>query len=61
VIDKEAIKELIDKECYEMWHKKRCSFYNNHEGTFKTPCWICPQNRPLAIRIYDAIKEAMNG
>ncbi len=51
-VDREdRIKDIIDQECFENWHEKRCESYFNKLRYINTPCWVCDRNRNLAQKI----------
>ncbi len=49
----ERIKEIIDRECFEDWHNRRCKFYSAHLVFNATPCWICDRNFNLVHKLLD--------
>lgn len=49
----DKIKEILDRECYEKWHAKRCQQRDENLLRLQFPCWICSENTPLAAEILD--------
>jgi len=54
----EKVKEILDRECYELWRAKRCSQYDNNLKFIHTPCWLCDRNYELARRITEVLVKA---
>ena len=63
IIDKkQVVKDLLDKDCFEIKHTKRCSHRRKlfEEGGYNLyPCWRCHMNDELAQEITD-IYESTN-
>lgn len=54
-IAQQRIKDILDRECYEIIHQKQCEIHNT--VTVATPCWVCHKNEALAYEIYEASKK----
>jgi len=51
----EKVKAILDRECYEKWHAKRCQRHGDNMKFTRTPCWLCDRNIELAREILDAV------
>jgi len=58
----EKIKDILDKECYEIWKAKRCGIRDRAMRYLNsnTACWICDRNIDLVKKIADVVYEQTN-
>ena len=57
-MEMKRIKEILDRECYENWHAKRCQRYSDNLVHIHTPCWICDKNEALVREIAEVKEDA---
>lgn len=55
----EKMKEILDRECYENWHAKRCQEYDNNLKRIRIPCWVCHRNIQLAKELFETSQSVM--
>lgn len=48
-VNKDKVKDILDKDCYERIHDKNCK-----EHKYSTGCWCCKQNDNLVNAIMEA-------
>ncbi len=52
----DKVKDILDRECYENWHAKRCQERESYLTYIHTPCYLCDKNYLLAQEIIDAVQ-----
>ena len=55
----EKIKQILDRECYKIWHAGRCSDRELNARILggANACWICHKNEALAQELAEILNE----